>query len=329
MRECGTGHLLAFPSEQVLERDDQCVRVGSVRGGGFFNAQGIGADGYVYTALGEAAAQTICAAAHADGREYTAQQQALNLNLHLCVAVVPTAMNTAIPPSSTPITPTAPNTLIPPTNTTVPPTPANTRAIAAVRLSSAIPGELSAEWDAPGETARDYRVSWAKVGEAFRTWTDLDYNAYPTAASLTISGLDGGSRYKVMVRARYDGGAGPWTGEVEATVMDEGIFASYQHNDSIDEHRDSTGQTQRLHRRTQRFQRQIHWFRRLILPFPATNTAISQRQIHWFRRQLLPFQRQVPPFQRQILPFRRRTQRFRQQILRCRMSVPVRLRLSC
>ena len=90
-----------------------------------------------------------------------------------------------------------------------------------MRLSSANPGELSAEWDAPGETARDYRVSWAKVGESFRTWTDLDYNAFPTAASLTISGLEGGSRYKVMVRARYEGGAGPWTGEVEATVMDE------------------------------------------------------------------------------------------------------------
>ena len=95
-----------------------------------------------------------------------------------------------------------------------------------MRLSSSNPGELSAEWDAPGETARDYRVSWAKVGEAFRTWTDLDYNAFPTAASLTISGLEGGSRYKVMVRARYDGGAGPWTGEVETTVMAEETLPS-------------------------------------------------------------------------------------------------------
>ena len=46
---------------------------------------------------------------------------------------------------------------------------------------------------------------------------------------MTISGLEGGSRYKVTVRARYkvtvraryDGGAGPWTGEYEALVMDE------------------------------------------------------------------------------------------------------------
>ena len=105
-------------------------------------------------------------------------------------------------------------TAIPPTNTAIPPTLSDPRAIAAVRLSSANPGELSVVWGAPGETARDYRVSWAKVGEAFRTWTDLDYNAFPTTASLTISGLEGGSRYKVIVRARYVGAAGPWTGEV-------------------------------------------------------------------------------------------------------------------
>ena len=156
----------------------------------------------------------MCATAHADGRDYTVIQQAINLDLYLCVGVAPTATNTSIPPTAT-------NTTIPPTNTAIPPTLPNSRGIASVRLSSANPGELSVVWDAPGEPARDYRVSWAKVGEAFRTWTDLDYNAFPTAASLTISGLDGGSRYKVMVRARYDGGAGPWTGEVEATVMDE------------------------------------------------------------------------------------------------------------
>ena len=119
-----------------------------------------------------------------------------------------------------------PPTTIPPTNTAIPPTLPNSRGIASVRLSSANPGELSVVWDAPGEPARDYRVSWAKVGEAFRTWTDLDYNAFPTAASLTISGLDGGSRYKVMVRARYVGAAGPWTGEVEADVMVEASLAT-------------------------------------------------------------------------------------------------------
>ena len=214
----GPGTYWLFPASKFLSgtinvyASDQCEAAGS-------STQGIGADGYVHTAWGNAAAQTICAAAHADGREYRVQQQVLNLDLYLCVGVVPTATNTTIPPTNTLVPPT--NTLVPPTNTRVPQTLSDTRAIAAVRLSSSNPGELSVDWDAPGETARDYRVSWAKVGEAFRTWTDLDYNAFPTAGSLTISGLEGGSRYKVMVRARYVGGAGPWTGEVEATVMDE------------------------------------------------------------------------------------------------------------
>ena len=47
----------------------------------------------------------------------------------------------------------------------------------------------------------------------FRTWTVLEYNGFPTAASYTISGLEGGSRYKVMVRARYDG----WRGTVDGS----------------------------------------------------------------------------------------------------------------
>ena len=174
----GPGTYWLFPESNFLSEtitvfaSDQCEAAGS-------STQAIGADGYVYTASGEAAAQALCAAAHTDERVYTVQQQALNLDLYLCVGVAPTATNTAIPPSNTPVPPT--NTLVPPTNTTVPQTLSDPRAIGAVRLSSANPGELSVDWDAPGEPARDYRVSWAKVGEAFRTWTDLDYNAYPTS----------------------------------------------------------------------------------------------------------------------------------------------------
>ena len=190
---------------------DQCEAAGST-------TQSIGADGYVVSESGAAAAGTICAAAHGDDRVYIAQQQAINLNLYQCVGVAPTIPPTVPPTIAPTIAPTI--TLIPPTNTAAP-TPANSRAIAAVRLRSESPGELSVEWDRPSEAARDYRVSWAKVGESFRTWTDLDYNAFPTTASLTITGLEGGARYKVLVRARYDGGAGPWTGEFEATVMDE------------------------------------------------------------------------------------------------------------
>ena len=197
----GPGAYWLFPQKAdflsgtiTVYASDQCETTGS-------STQSIGADGYVFTASGEAAAQTMCAASHADGRLYSVIQQAINLDLYLCVGVAPTATNTLIPPTAT-------NTLIPPTNTAIPPTLPNSRGIAGVRLSSTNPGELSVVWDAPGESARDYRVSWAKVGEAFRTWTDLDYNAFPTAGSLTISGLDGGSRYKVIVRARYVGGCG-------------------------------------------------------------------------------------------------------------------------
>ena len=209
----GPGTYWLFPRSSFLSgtitvyASDQCEATGS-------STQAIGAGGYVVTDSGEAAAQAMCAAAHADGRLYSMIQQAINLDLYLCVGVAPTATNTTIPPTAT-------NTTIPPTNTAIPPTPSDTRAIASVRLSSTNPGELWVVWDAPGDPARDYRVSWAKVGEAFRTWTDLDYNAFPTTASLTISGLESGSRYKVIVRARYVGAAGPWTVEVEADVMAE------------------------------------------------------------------------------------------------------------
>ena len=92
------------------------------------------------------------------------------------------------------------------------------RAIGAVRLVSSQPGELEVSWDAPAETPRDYRISWARVGESFLTWTDLSGNAFPTSSSYTISGLEEGVRYKVKVRARYNGSSGPWTEPVEADV---------------------------------------------------------------------------------------------------------------
>ena len=74
-------------------------------------------------------------------------------------------------------------------------------------------------WDAPREAVRDYRIRWAKVGENYRTWTDLNFNAFPTAPSYTIEGLEAGARYKVLVRARFNVGSGPWAAEVRAEVM--------------------------------------------------------------------------------------------------------------
>lgn len=77
------------------------------------------------------------------------------------------------------------------------------KAIHNLLLESSGPGELEATWDEPTETPVDYRVSWARVGESFVTWTDPSGNAFPITNTLTITGLDEGERYQVKVRARY------------------------------------------------------------------------------------------------------------------------------
>ena len=92
------------------------------------------------------------------------------------------------------------------------------KAIHNLELESTQPGELEVTWDVPTETPHDYRLSWARVGESFRTWTDVSGNAFPTSPSYTITGLDEGVRYKVKVRARYNGTSGDWSENVEAAV---------------------------------------------------------------------------------------------------------------
>ena len=97
------------------------------------------------------------------------------------------------------------------------------KAIHNLELESSGPGELVATWDEPTETPVDYRVSWARVGESFVTWTDPSGNAFPITNTLTITGLDEGERYKVKVRARYqgigDGRPGAWSEQVEADIV--------------------------------------------------------------------------------------------------------------
>ena len=67
-----------------------------------------------------------------------------------------------------------------------------------------------ATWDEPTETPVDYRLAWARDDESFKTWTDLTGNAFPITNTQVITGLNGGVRYKVKVRARYQGtGDGP------------------------------------------------------------------------------------------------------------------------
>ena len=96
------------------------------------------------------------------------------------------------------------------------------RGVYRLTLSSTESGVIEAVWNAPGETPADYRISWAKTGESFRTWTDLTGNAFPTGTSHTISNLDEGDEYKVKVRARYGGSAGDWSDEVTVTVAGTG-----------------------------------------------------------------------------------------------------------
>ena len=97
----------------------------------------------------------------------------------------------------------------------------DTRAIVTISVESTQPGELIVSWEPPAETPHDYRISWAKVGEEFLTWTDSTGNAFPTSPPYTITDLDEGVSYKVILRARYGGTSGAWTEPVEAVVAAE------------------------------------------------------------------------------------------------------------
>ena len=68
------------------------------------------------------------------------------------------------------------------------------------------------------DSPRDFRVNWAHEDEELPTWVDLSGNAFPTTPSYTVIGLKPGERYKVRVRARYNGEPGDWSDTVEAVV---------------------------------------------------------------------------------------------------------------
>ena len=174
----------------------------------------IGDSGYVYTSAGQAAAEALCAAGHNDGSTYTVVQQAYNTDVWQCT----------LPATDTPTaSPTATSTLGSQTQhqaaTDTPAPPISSQGVYGLTLASNSAGELQVSWDVPGQSPNDYRVIWAKVGEAFPPWTASNGNAFPTSPSYTITALDGGERYKVQVRARYLNGSGDWTEPVEALVM--------------------------------------------------------------------------------------------------------------
>ena len=78
-------------------------------------------------------------------------------------------------------------------------------------------GSLAISWDTHPGDPQDYRVKWAPQGEDYRPYGNLDWNAYPTSTSHTVTGLEPGDTYKVRVLARVntpDKQRSPWSAEV-------------------------------------------------------------------------------------------------------------------
>ena len=101
--------------------------------------------------------------------------------------------------------------------------PRDPRDIGVVTLNSTVPGIVTVSWNAPDQTPANYRVSWAKAGEPYLTWTDPAGNAFPTVPFHTITGLEEGGEYRIKVRASYSGTSGDWSDEVTATVAESPV----------------------------------------------------------------------------------------------------------
>ena len=92
-------------------------------------------------------------------------------------------------------------------------------------LVSGTPGSINATWSSPDVSPTDYRISWAKDSEHYKTWTDLSGNAFPKTTAFSLSGLEADQRYKLRLRARYFNKgdtspqwSGPWI-ERKITVL--------------------------------------------------------------------------------------------------------------
>jgi hypothetical protein len=103
------------------------------------------------------------------------------------------------------------------------------RTVEDLTLASAEPGQLTISWSTPGDSPTDYRIMWARDDLEFPSWRDSNEqhraNDYPSGnlTEHTLAGLTPGENYKVKMRSRYrgsGGGAGPWTGVVRGTVME-------------------------------------------------------------------------------------------------------------
>ena len=81
-------------------------------------------------------------------------------------------------------------------------------------------GEIDVAWDAHPEGSDEYRVAWAPVGESFRSASNSDWNAFPTANEVTLGGLEPGDAYKVKVRARFGDRRSGWSSVATADAAE-------------------------------------------------------------------------------------------------------------
>lgn len=92
------------------------------------------------------------------------------------------------------------------------------RKIKTVYLTNPESGMIHVEWEEPSMEPKDYRITWAKVGEQYPSWRKTIGNAYPTEPHHTITGIEEG-KYKVKVCARYNiGDNGTWSDEFAITI---------------------------------------------------------------------------------------------------------------
>ena len=89
--------------------------------------------------------------------------------------------------------------------------------VTGLTLSSDSPGTLAVSWDIPSPDPTDYRVDWAKSSESYQSYKVDEGHVYPegSVTTVTITGLEAATEYKVRMRARYNQGEhadSPWSG---------------------------------------------------------------------------------------------------------------------
>ena len=90
-----------------------------------------------------------------------------------------------------------------------------------VAVSATDENTVDVIWSAHPDGAEDYRVAWKPDGENDRSRHNLEWNAYPTGANHSITGLEADTTCRVKVRARFqDGPASEWSSEATVTTSE-------------------------------------------------------------------------------------------------------------